>query len=405
MPTNNPLWIGLAAGIAGSLLMNAVFFGILKPKAEPSSVNQDIVSDDTTDTKSGGTRTAPASFSIENIVSSASPAVVAISISKDMPVYEQYIEESPSPFDNFGFPSFKIPRQRQTGTEKKEVGGGSGFIISANGYIVTNNHVIADESASYTVITSDGTEYPATVVAKDSVLDIAVVHIDATNLPFLKFGNSDSLKAGQTVIAIGNPLNEFRNTVSVGVVSGLARSITAQNGRSSEQLEGLIQTDAAINPGNSGGPLLDKTGKVIGVNVAVAGGAENIGFAIPSNLVQSTADSIIANGRVVRPYIGVRYVNVTKAVKEKFALTTDDGAFVLGDGQSPAVIDGSPADKAGILEKDVVISVDSEKINEEHTLAGLIRRKKVGDTVSLEIMRDGKTMTLKLTLEELPQTK
>ncbi len=387
--------------------MNAVFFGVLKPKAEQVADNdkQDIVSDTQNNTDGGGTKSAPAPLSIENIVSSASPAVVAISISKDMPVYEQYNESAPSPFGGLGFPQFQIPRQRQTGTEKREVGGGSGFIISADGYVVTNNHVVSDETASYTVITSDGTEYPAKVVAKDSVLDIAVAKIEATNLPFLKFGNSDNLKPGQSVIAIGNPLNEFRNTVSVGVVSGLARSITAQDGRSSEQLEGLIQTDAAINPGNSGGPLLDKTGKVIGVNVAVAGNAENIGFAIPSNLVQSTANSIIANGRVVRPYIGVRYINITKAVKEKFALTVDEGSFVLGDGQNPAVIDNSPADKADIQEKDIVVSVDGEKINSEHTLAGLIRRKKVGDTVSLEVIRDGKTIIIKLTLEELPQTK
>lgn len=214
---------------------------------------------------------------IIDVAEKASPAVVSIAITKDVPIIERYYREFDPFSDDFfkdffggrGF-RFNIPQQRQNGTEKKEVGGESGFFISSDGYIVTNRHVVDDANAEYTVLTNDGDKYDAEVLAKDSALDVAILKVKGSNFPYLSFGDSDNLKPGQTVIAIGNALVDFRNSVSVGVVSGLSRSVVAGDffGRS-EQLEGVIQTDAAINPGNSGGPLLNINGNVIGVNVAV----------------------------------------------------------------------------------------------------------------------------------------
>ena len=184
------------------------------------------------------------------VVEQSNPAVVSIVITKDVPIIEQYYERF-DPFEDFfgGF-GFRMPRQRQNGTEKREVGGGSGFFISSDGLIVTNRHVVSDKDAEYTILTNDGEKYSAEVLARDTTLDIAVLKVEDNNFTYLQFGNSDSLKPGQTVIAIGNALTEFQNSVSVGVVSGLSRSITAGNTfGSSELLEGVIQTDAAINPG------------------------------------------------------------------------------------------------------------------------------------------------------------
>jgi len=212
----------------------------------------------------------------------SNPAVVAITVSKDVPVYERYLEEVQSPFGRL-----RVPQVRQNGTREQEVGGGSGFLVSEDGYVVTNRHVVADEEAGYAVFTNDGTKYEATVVARDAELDLAVIRIEGTGFPYLSFGDSDALEVGQAVITIGNALAEFRNTVSVGVVSGIARSLVASDRRGgTEQLDQLIQTDAAVNEGNSGGPLLNLAGEVVGVNVAAASGAENIGFALNANSVK-----------------------------------------------------------------------------------------------------------------------
>jgi serine protease Do len=239
----------------------------------------------------------PPELIVVNAVKKANPAVVAITVSKNVPVYERYWERVPSPFSDFFWDDFWggfiIPQLRQKGVELREVGGGSGFLVSADGYIVTNHHVVSDEGAEYAVFTNDGKKYDANVIARDSVLDLAVIKINGSNFPYLSFGDSDKLELGQTVIAIGNALAEFRNTVSVGVVSGLSRSIVASDRRGNfEFLEQLIQTDAGINPGNSGGPLINLSGEVIGVNVAVADGAQNIGFALSANSVKSFVDSV-----------------------------------------------------------------------------------------------------------------
>lgn len=335
---------------------------------------------------------------VVSTVERATPAVVSIVITKDVPIIERYYEESPF---FFGFPQF-----RENGTERREVGGGSGFLVSADGLIVTNRHVVSAEDADYTAFTNDGKQHEARIIARDPVNDLAIIKIEGSSYPHLSFGDSDAIKVGQSVIAIGNALSEFRNTVSVGVVSGLARSITAGDGRGmSELLEGVIQTDAAINPGNSGGPLLNLRGEVIGVNVAVAQGSENIGFALPSKLAQSVVTSVTEHGRIVRPFLGVRYIPITEEVKEKNSLTVDYGALVArGEGTDDvAVLPGSPADKAGVVENDIILEVDGKRIDSDTSLANVIRQKNVGDTVELKLLSKGAEKTLTVTLEEIDQ--
>lgn len=345
-------------------------------------------------------------------VGTTNPAVVSIIITQDVPIIEQYYEDAPDPFkrffgDNFLSPfNFQVPRLRQRGTEQREVGGGSGFIASADGLIITNRHVVADEDAAYTVFTNEGSKYDAHVVARDPVNDLAVLKIDATGLSYLQLADSDALRVGQTVIAIGNALSEFRNTVSVGVVSGLSRSITAGNeGGEPEQLEEVIQTDAAINPGNSGGPLINLDGRVVGVNVAVVLGSENIGFALPSNLVKSVVESVQTTGTIVRPYLGVRYMNVTPSLKEQNNLPVDYGALVIRGENSEelAVVPGSPADKADLQEGDLILEVDGVKIGSDHSLASIIRTKQPGDVLRLKVLHKGQVKEVTVTLEEIPQ--
>ncbi len=298
--------------------------------------------------------------------------------------------------------SFNIPQYRQNGTEKKQIGGGSGFFVSNDGLIVTNKHVVDQKNVEYTVFTNNGKKHTAKVVARDPVLDIALIKIEGRDFPYLSFGNSDSLEVGQSVIAIGNALGEFRNTVSVGVVSGLARSITAgDSSGSSEVLDHVIQTDAAINPGNSGGPLLDLSGKVIGVNVAIAQGSQNIGFALPINSVKGAIESIKSTGKIVRPYLGVRYVVINAAMKEKNNLTTDYGVIVKAgtNVNELAVIPGSPADKAGIVENDIILEIDRVKLDDKANLASIIREKNIGQVVNLKILHKGVEKNVSVALE------
>ncbi len=346
---------------------------------------------------------------VVDAVKKSNPAVVSIVISKDVPTYEQYFAPNQSPFgDLFGSPFgsfFNVPQYRQNGTEKQEVGGGSGFLVSKDGMIVTNKHVVADTEAEYTVFLNNGEKYTATVLDRDSVLDIAIIKISGPDFPYLSFGDSDALQLGQTTIAIGNALGEFKNTVSVGVISGLSRSITAGDGMGeSELLDHVIQTDAAINPGNSGGPLLDLSGNVVGVNVAVAQGSQSIGFALPINSIKSVVESVESTGKIVRPYIGIRYTTITPELKEKNNLSVDYGILVQRGATAAdlAVIPGSPADKAGIVENDIILEIDGKKIDEDVNFAYVIREKKVGDTVVLKILSKGIEKTVSVILEAAP---
>ena len=250
---------------------------------------------------------------------------------------------------------------------------------------------------------TDGTSYEVTVVARDPQLDIAVLQIQAppSDLTYLEFGDSLALRLGEPVIAIGNALAEFRNSVSVGVVSGLSRSIVASDGMGqSEQLDQVIQTDAAINPGNSGGPLLNSTGEVIGVNVATSQGADNIGFALPAHVVVRVVESVVEYGEIVRPFLGVRYVEIPSPLSELSDVQVDYGVLVIR-GQSAdevAVLPGSPADQAGITEGTVILSIDGVELREQ-SLATILRQKSIGDTVELEIIQAGERKTVAVTLE------
>ncbi|MFA5987679.1 MAG: trypsin-like peptidase domain-containing protein, partial [Candidatus Paceibacterota bacterium] len=274
----------------------------------------------------------------------------------------------------------------------------------SDGYIVTNKHVVDDSSAGYEVKTKDGKTYEAKIIAKDPLMDIAFIKIEGKNFPFLEIGDSGNLKLGQTVIAIGNALAELSNTVSVGVVSGLSRSVVAGDNMSGkeEQLDEVIQTDAAINPGNSGGPLLDLDGKVVGVNVAMASGSENIAFSLPTSIIKGVLDSVRKNGKISRPFLGIRYMAVTPALKDKNKLSVDYGMLIVR-GQSPdelAVMPGSAADKAGIVENDIILEIDGVKLNGESKLSSIIAKKRVGDKIKLKLLHKGETKIVTVTLDE-----
>lgn len=336
-------------------------------------------------------------------VEGAAPAVVSIIVSKDLPVIEQCPYDPfsglPEEFKQF-FGPFEFYKPCPKGTKRQEVGGGTGFIISSDGMILSNKHVVSDEEASYTVLTNDGKKYDAKVLALDPVQDLAVIKIDATGLPVIKLGDSDYLRLGQTAIAIGNALGEFRNTVSVGVISGLARKLTASGGTFEEVIEGAIQTDAAINRGNSGGPLLNLKGEVIGINTAIAMGAQNIGFAIPINKAKRAIESVKATGKILTPYLGVRVYTIMPEMAEREKLPVKTGAIVRGNEEGPGVIPDSPAAKAGIQAEDIILEVNGQKVDENNTLISLILKYKVGETVTLKILRAGKEIELKATLEE-----
>ncbi|MEK7518816.1 MAG: trypsin-like peptidase domain-containing protein [Patescibacteria group bacterium] len=331
-----------------------------------------------------------------DVVKKVQKSVVSIIITKDLS--KVYNQSGGSPFDFFFGTGQQQPQQ---GT--KEIGGGSGFILSADGYIMTNKHVVDDTQADYTVLTNDAKSYSAKVIASDPVNDLAVLKIESKDLPAIEFGDSENLQIGQTVIAIGNALGEYRNTVTKGVVSGLARRITAGDGQSSETLENAIQTDAAINPGNSGGPLLNLAGQVIGVNVAVSQQGQLIGFAIPANQANTVYESVRKTGKIVRPYLGVRYMPITKALKEQNKLSVDYGVLIQRGTTSGelAIIPGGPADKAGLQENDIILELNGVKLDTEHSLAGEIQKHAPGDTITLKVLSKGKEKSVTATLAEL----
>lgn len=339
------------------------------------------------------------------VVDKVSPAVVSVIVTKDLSTFNNQIQYPDffrqflgDDFNNF----FGAPEAGET--EKQQIGSGSGFIVSSDGLVVTNRHVVSDEEAEYTVVTNTGEKHTAKVLGRDPVHDLAVLKIEGSNFPTINLGSSADLKPGQSVIAIGNALGQFSNTVSTGVISGLARSIDAfGNGIGSERLIGLIQTDASINPGNSGGPLLDSDGNVIGINVAVAQNAQNIGFAIPIDQVKAVIDSVREHGRLIRAWLGVRYVIITPETAKESQLAKDYGALIVRGDQPTelAVISGSPAAKAGLKENDIILEVNNQKINEENPLAIIISKGKPGDKLALKVWRDGKEIAVNATLEEM----
>lgn len=285
---------------------------------------------------------------------------------------------------------------------------GTGIIISESGYVVTNRHVIGSGSTNVSVTLSDGTKLDDVEIvgrtADSDTLDIAFLKIKDTKgkkLTAATLGDSGKVQVGDKVIAIGNALGQFQNTVTSGIISGYGRSVEAggADGEGVETLQNLFQTDTAINEGNSGGPLVNINGEVIGINTAIAaGGAENIGFAIPVNDIQGLVKSVLNKGKLERPYIGVRYINLTDDYAYQYNLNIKRGAYLAPSDQA-AVLSGSPAEKAGLKEKDIITKVDGTSVDERNSLVSLISRKAVGDEVTLTVVRDGKEMSIKLKLE------
>jgi serine protease Do len=371
----NPLLVALLGGLIGGLVGSSL---LSMGGAAPSSILRTQVVDEDS--------------AIIQVVEKTEPAIVSIVGTKVVAVS--------SPLDDF---FFFFGQRPNTGpqTQEREVSAGTGFFVSADGLIATNKHVVSDTAATYKVFTNDGKQHNAEVVAMDPVNDFALIKIAGNNFPTLTFGDSDKVKVGQKVVAIGNALGQFTNTVTTGVVSGINRSIVATGSALSvSQIEGAIQTDAAINPGNSGGPLLDLGGNVIGMNTAISASGQLLGFAIPANDLRRDIEVYHQRRAIVKPYIGVRYIMITQSLKDSENLALDRGAWVTGGNNEPAIVAGSPAERAGLREGDIILKVAGMDVNLERSLASAVRNLSPGETVDLVVYRDGKEITIKLTLGE-----
>lgn len=385
------LIFGLLAGAVGGLFINSQY-------ADWAWLDQIFPAKNISEEVSHQNVSIEENSAITEVVAKVSPGVVSVVISKDVGLLRNSIW---SPFGIYS-------NQSEATGELQKIGGGSGMIVSADGMILTNSHVVDDDEAEYSVILNDGTEHQATIVARDSTMDVAILKIDATDLTPVEFGDSDSLKAGQTVLAIGNTLAEYENTVTRGVISGIGRTITAgsSNGNSrAEVLNDVIQTDAAINPGNSGGPLLNLSGQVIGINTAVDASGQLIGFAIPINNAIKAVNDVREYGKIIKAYMGVRYLPLTKAIAKENNLDVEQGALLVRGSKDSevAVIPGSPADKAGLVENDIITKIDDQVISTENSLQNILNKYSPGDTAVLEYYHDGELTTGTITFDSLPE--
>jgi len=365
---------GVVGGLIGGLTLILLWGSGQLPFLKSPIFNNTALSNTATDSAVSGTLTGQ---STEDVVAKVSPAVVSI-------VSKSQVQ---------GF----------FGGTYEQKGSGTGFIIRSNGLIVTNRHV-AEADAKYTVTTADGKSYDATVVARDSFNDLALLRISASGLPTVTLGDSDQLRVGQQVVAIGNAMGEYQNTVTTGIISGIGRAITAGGSSGgSEQLDNVIQTDAAINPGNSGGPLVNMAGEVIGINTAVDVQGQSLGFAIPINDVKSGIESVAAGGKISRPMLGIRYVTITPELASANQMSVNKGALVTRGATASelAVTPGGPADKAGIKENDIITTVDGKIVDETATIPSILKNHKPGDRVTVKLIRAGKTMTVTVTLGEM----
>lgn len=309
------------------------------------------------------------SLSVADVAEVASESVVTVSIKTQQRIIDPFSSFGPFGF-NFG----------QESIQEIERDIGSGFVVDEEGLVVTNRHVVSDASATYKVIDKNDQEYEVVDIYRDPLNDLAILKIENANLPSLALGDSDSLRVGEGVIAIGTALGEFRHTVTTGVISGLGRGITAGNGFSEfESLENVIQTDAAINPGNSGGPLINMSGEVIGVNVAVSAAAENVGFALPINVVKASIENFNNTGQFDRPFLGVSYMMISKEA----AMFNE----VPQGGYIQTVVEGSAADEAGLRPGDIIVDVDGKSLKDE-SLASIINSKQIGDRVKITFWRE-----------------
>jgi S1-C subfamily serine protease len=367
------LLVIVIAAVAGGVVLDRKvslpFVSNLLPKTTTVNDNVKVVKEDSI---------------VIDVAEKVSPSVVTVSVQTPT---RNVIEFSP----NGGF------QQRAQGGQQQDIG--SGFVVTSDGLIVTNKHVVSDDRLKYKVVTSDDKEYDVVKITKDPANDLAIIKIDAKGLTPIEMGDSDTIKVGQFAIAIGTALGEFRHTVTTGVISGLGRGITAGSAYEGfvERLDNVIQTDAAINPGNSGGPLLNSIGQAVAVNVAVAQGAQNIGFAIPINVVKKGLEQFNNNGAFAsKPFLGVQYQMISK--QSALMNEVPQGAYVA------EVVPGSPAEKAGIKVDDIITELNGQKISDNKDgLAGVIATLKASDTVTVKIWRDGKVLEVTTTLSSPQQ--
>jgi len=335
---------------------------------------------------------------INQIAKSVGPSVVSVNVS---------ITSTSNQNSGFGLYGFSQPEQEQAA--------GTGIIISSGGIIVTNRHVVPDGTTNVSVTLSDGTELKDVSVlgrtSSSDSLDVAFLKINNTEghkLTPAAIGDSAQVQVGDAVVAIGNALGQYQNTVTSGIISGYGRSVqaSASDNSSTENLDDLFQTDAAINEGNSGGPLVNMNGQVIGINTAVASDSQNIGFSIPINDVKGLINQVLKSGNFSRPYLGVRYIPLTADVANEYNLKVQNGAFVApsSDSSTPSVVSGSPADKAGIQTNDIITSVNGKAIDQTHSLTSLLDQYQPGDKIKLTVVRGGKTMTVTVTLGTMPSS-
>lgn len=345
-------------------------------------------------------------------IEKVNPSVVSIVVSKQLAALRRPtgLFDLFAPGLGFESPQYYDNEFKREGPKQK-IGGGTGFLISSDGLVLTNKHVIDDSSADYSVVLADGEEMYAKVLSKDPLNDIAFIQLytdedmdtKPTDLAVVNLGNSDQLSVGSKVIAIGNALSEFDNTTTSGIISGLGRSITAASGMGgASKLSNLLQTDASINPGNSGGPLVNLNGEVIGINTAIAQSANGIGFAIPINEAKNLVETVIEFGKIIRPMLGVRYVEITPTIAEQMDLDVEYGAFLQDDIASGtlAVVNGGPADKAGLRSGDIILEIDDFAIDDKNTLQRIISRFKPNQDVNVLVFRDDTKLVIPVQLGE-----
>jgi len=289
-------------------------------------------------------------------------------------------------------------------TQKVKRGSGTGFVISKDGLILTNRHVVnqaTGDNGEYRIRFQSGKSYYAQLIGRDPLNDLAILKIFDKNLPTVELGDSSKLTMGTTVIAIGNSLGRYQNSATKGIVSAIGRNLSASDGDgNNETLTNVIQTDAQINPGNSGGPLIDLTGKVIGINVARDTSGDSIGFAIPINDARTVIDSVKKTGRIIRPRLGVSYLMIDEDLALEKDLPVTEGALIASSDTNPAITENSPASRAGLMAGDIVLEINAQKINEKNSLVQLVQKYQPGQTIGLKIQRNQQKLIIKVTLDE-----
>lgn len=330
---------------------------------------------------------------VTDVVKKVLPAVVSITVSKDL-------KKMKSLFRSMDMGELFDAKRKK----KVKIGGGSGFVVDKSGVILTNRHVVAAPNAEYIALLNSDKEVKAEVIGRDRINDVAVLKIEEEDLPTIELGDSSNLELGETVVAIGNALGRFKNTISKGIVSGLSREIEAVSSldQKTQRLKGLIQTDAAVNPGNSGGPLVGLDGKAVGINAAMVHGAENISFALPVNSAKRDLEDIKEYGRIRQPFLGVRYIPLNRKLQQHYNLPVGHGALVISQGgaEEPAVVPQSPADKAGIQEGDIILQCQNEEVEPKQPLTEILQNYDIDQEVELKVLRAGKEKKMEVVLEE-----